>query len=109
MLKVTIDLLPHGNADSSCVLAEVEIANVTSDPSKGIDARGWLVDWRPKDAVSLLGRVIDEWSSGRPLPIDNHGNQTTPEGMSDVTPNEWWAKHDLRMGEDSCIQESMKT
>lgn len=117
MLKVTIDLLPHGNADSSRVLAEVEIVNVTSDPSrssrdyawrirepsKGIDTKGWIVDWRPKDAVSLLGRVIDEWSSGRPLPFDNHGNQATPEGTADVTPDKWWAEHDLRMDKDDHV------
>lgn len=111
MLKVTIDLWPHGDAESSRVLAEVEIVNVTGDPyrssrayawrirepSKGIDAKGWLVDWWPKDAVSLLGAVIAEWASGRELPFDNHGNQTAPQGMADVAPDEWWAEHDRRM------------
>jgi hypothetical protein len=111
MLKVTIDLWPHGDAESASVLAEVEIVNVTGDPSrcsrdyawrirepsKGIDAKGWLVDWRSKDAVSLLGAVINEWSSGRELPFDNHGNPTAPKGMADVTPDKWWSEHDRRM------------
>lgn len=111
MLKVTIDLWPHGDAESARVLAEVEIVNVTRnlsrtsqdyawrirEPSERIDAKGWLVDWRGKGAVSLLGAVIDEWTSGRELPFDVHGNPTAPEGLADVPPGEWWAEHDRRM------------
>lgn len=113
MLKVTVDLWPHGDAEFGRTLAEVEIVNVTADtsrfsrdyawrirePSKGVDAKGWLVDWRPKDSVSLLGAVIDEWSSGRELPFDNHGNQRPPQGMDEMTPDEWWAEHDRRMAD----------
>ncbi len=111
MLKISIDLWPHGDTDSARALAEVEVVNVTIDrsrfsrdyvwrirePSKDIDAKGWLVDWRPKDAVFLLGAVIDEWSSGREQPLDHHGNQRSPQGMDDVTPEEWWSEHDRRM------------
>lgn len=108
MLKVTIDLWPHGNRESARELADVEIANVTGDPyrtsqdyawrirepASGVDACGWLVDWRGKGACLLLAAVLDEWSSGRELPFDNHGNPASPQSVGGMRPADWWAEHD---------------
>lgn len=33
------------------------------------------------------------------MPLDNHGNQGPPQGVADVTPDEWWAEHDRWMAE----------
>lgn len=107
MLRVRVELEPHGNADAARAVAEVEIVNVTfgrlrmtadyawriREARSGLTAMGWIVDWwNDATSVHLLAAVLDEWRSGRPLPIDNHGNPAVPQGQD--APEEFWRRHD---------------
>lgn len=109
MIRVNIDLLPHGDDESARRIAEVEIVNVTTDrlrvsqdyawrvrePKEGVDACGFIVDRRGSGAADLLLSVLAEWRSGRTLPIDNHGNPRLPEWIEQDA-SAWWAEHDER-------------
>jgi hypothetical protein len=91
MLRVQVMLEPFGEKALARVLSEITIANVTPggsgrmssdyawrirslDRSKQTMAYGCLVDSYNSTAIDLLWEVLDEWKSGRELPIDNHGH-----------------------------------
>ena len=90
MIRVTVNLEPGGDASRQLVLAEVAIANITRGGGRvssdyawriwAVDAKrretvafGCLVDRVNTSAIDLVWQVLAEWKSGRPLPLDNHG------------------------------------
>ncbi len=60
-------------------------------------AAGYLVDSINDSAVGLLWEVLREWKSGRPLPIDNHGFATQPEGI-EIPAEELFCRLDKEKG-----------
>jgi hypothetical protein len=109
-VKVQVLVEPGGDSNRARLVGEVEIANVTvgggrmsqdylwrvrghMGDGKPIQAQGWLVDSLNESALELLAEVLAEWRSGRPLPIDNHGQATAPEGLS-MSPESLWKKLD---------------
>jgi hypothetical protein len=54
-----------------------------------VHAEGYLVDSTNGSAVDLLHEVLNEWKSGRPLPIDNHGYIGLPEGIKSDAATLW--------------------
>ncbi len=93
MIRVVVDVEPHGDKTLSRTLAEIVIANITGgggrvssdyawrirrvdrDNQEAV-AHGCLVDSYNGNALDLLMEVLAEWKSGRKAPIDNHGNAT---------------------------------
>lgn len=112
MIRAKILLEPNGDKDRVREMGEIEITNVTTGGGRmssdylwrircqvarqdPIDACGYLVDSRNGSMVDLLQEVLAEWKSKRPLPIDNHGQQTLPEGIS-ISAAELWQRFDRR-------------
>ena len=110
MLRVQIHLDPHADLENRRTLATVDIVNLSTAGSMrrssdyawrvldasggGVNAMGWLVDQMPLSSVDLLARVLDEWRSGRSLPISNHGTPAMPEDVT-CTAAEYWDAFDL--------------
>ena len=107
MLRVRIELEPHGDKNESRQSAEITIANITraagrvssdyawriqtvNDHVKEPIAHGCLVDSYNANAVDLLWEVLREWKSGRSMPLDNHGNVVSPI----LDHRAFWAKAD---------------
>ena len=106
-LRVKLLIDPKGDKTKSRDIGEIEIINVTrsagrmsddylwrirttsASTSKQVDAVGYVVDSYHGSVIELLYEVLAEWKSGRPLPTDNHGLQTLPEGIK-ITATELW-------------------
>jgi hypothetical protein len=90
MIRVQVMLEPGGDKSLTRVLTEIVITNITRDGGRVSSDYAWrirsidrnktetffygaLVDSYNSTAVDLLWEVLDEWKSGRPHPIDNHG------------------------------------
>lgn len=114
MIRVTVEIEPHGDRDAARTVATVEIANITVDASRAsadyawrvttrrdgsmAESVGWLVDQRPgaDGSLRVVAAVLNEYHSGRALPYDGHGRVAVPEGQGHWTAAEWWRDHDER-------------
>ena len=110
MIRVEIFVDPHGDMAAARPLGRVEIANVTRCPGRlsqdylwrvsgqnarrePISACGYLVDSTNRSAMELVAEALAEWRSGRPLPMDNHGQAGLPEGI-EMSAAEVWSRLD---------------
>jgi hypothetical protein len=91
VIRTLIELEPAGDKTRSRTLGEITVANITRAAGRISDDYAWrirvvdkkqreivaygcLVDSYTGNVVDLVWEVLAEWKSGRPAPIDNHGN-----------------------------------
>ena len=123
-LAVRLEIQPGGRVESAYEIGSIEIINITTQGrmsqdyawrirgldrrNKPIEAVGWLVDSMNNSAMELAAEVLAEWRSGRPLPIDNHGQPAIPEAMGSLTPDSYWQKMDEYRASQQAKKEKAK-